>query len=99
MKNLWTAFLALILTACSAASPDPTAKVEIERPEPAQSGVGPVAPDPTRPAATAETYRAGLENYGPAPELANEVWLNSEQPLRLADLRGKVVLIDMWTFG
>jgi hypothetical protein len=40
-----------------------------------------------------------LKNYGPAPELKNEVWLNVEQPLRLADLRGKVVLIDMWTFG
>lgn len=40
-----------------------------------------------------------LENYGPAPELNNEVWLNTDRPLRLADLRGKVVLLDMWTFG
>lgn len=35
---------------------------------------------------------------GAAPELRNEQWLNSE-PLRLAGLRGKVVLLDMWTFG
>lgn len=41
---------------------------------------------------------AGLDNYGPAPELANEVWLNSE-PLSLADLRGKVVMVEFWTFG
>jgi hypothetical protein len=40
-----------------------------------------------------------LEDYGPAPELTNEVWLNADQPLRLADLRGQVVLLDMWTFG
>ncbi len=43
--------------------------------------------------------QAVLEDYGPAPELTNEVWLNSDHPLQLADLRGKVVLIDMWTFG
>lgn len=40
-----------------------------------------------------------LDNLGPAPELMNEVWLNADRPLRLADLRGKVVLLDMWTFG
>jgi hypothetical protein len=43
--------------------------------------------------------RAALEDLGPAPELENQVWLNTEGPLRLADLRGKVVLLDMWTFG
>jgi hypothetical protein len=40
-----------------------------------------------------------LRNFGPAPELTNETWLNTDTPLRLADLRGKVVLVDMWTFG
>ena len=40
-----------------------------------------------------------LPDLGEAPELTNEVWLNVEQPLRLADLRGQVVLLDMWTFG
>jgi thiol-disulfide isomerase/thioredoxin len=39
-----------------------------------------------------------LEDYGPAPELKNEVWLNTDAPLRLADLRGQVVLLEMWTF-
>ena len=43
--------------------------------------------------------QAALYDYGPAPELSNDVWLNTVQPLRLADLRGKVVLIDMWTYG
>lgn len=40
-----------------------------------------------------------LKHYGPAPELTNTLWLNVKAPLRLADLRGQVVLIDMWTFG
>lgn len=41
---------------------------------------------------------SGLEDLGPAPELHNTVWLNVDQPLHLADLRGKVVLLEMWTF-
>lgn len=40
-----------------------------------------------------------LPVLGKAPELTNEVWLNTPKPLRLADLRGKVVLLEMWTFG
>jgi len=34
----------------------------------------------------------------PAPDLATGEWINSE-PLRLKDLRGRVVLIEFWTFG
>ncbi|MFZ4655536.1 MAG: hypothetical protein ACOYNY_00890 [Caldilineaceae bacterium] len=25
-------------------------------------------------------------------------WLNTTQPLRMADLRGKIVLLEFWTF-
>jgi hypothetical protein len=48
---------------------------------------------------TPATTLPPLPDLGPAPELVNEIWLNSETPLRLTDLRGKVVLLDMWTFG
>lgn len=36
---------------------------------------------------------------GMAPELVGDTWLNAEAPLRLADLQGSVVLLEMWTFG
>ena len=42
---------------------------------------------------------ASLPDLGTAPELMNDTWLNVDSPLRLADLRGKVVIVEMWTFG
>ncbi len=42
---------------------------------------------------------SSLPDLGPAPELTNDAWLNVDAPLRLADLRGKVVIVEMWTFG
>lgn len=50
------------------------------------------------PTAEQAALLASLPDGGEAPELENEVWLNSP-PLRIAELRGKVVLLDMWTFG
>ncbi len=42
---------------------------------------------------------ASLPDLGLAPELTNDTWLNVDTPLHLADLRGKVVIVEMWTFG
>lgn len=39
-----------------------------------------------------------LPSLGAAPELHNETWFNSG-PLQLAALRGKVVMVEFWTFG
>jgi thiol-disulfide isomerase/thioredoxin len=46
-----------------------------------------------------ESAVRALPRLGQAPELHNPIWLNTDDPLRLADLRGKVVLLEMWTFG
>lgn len=61
---------------------------------------GCASPNATRPPADSSMSNiASLPDLGLAPELSNETWLNVDSPLRLADLRGKVVLLEMWTFG
>jgi hypothetical protein len=40
-----------------------------------------------------------LPDMGAAPEFRNDVWLNSDAPVTLAAQRGKVVLLEFWTFG
>ena len=34
----------------------------------------------------------------PAPDVAGARWINS-QPLTIAGLRGRVVLVEFWTYG
>ncbi|MBV7542642.1 thioredoxin family protein [Acidovorax sp. sic0104] len=56
------------------------------------------APAITRAAGLA-VQAATLPDFGPAPEFTGiERWLNSE-PLSLAQLRGRVVLVDFWTYA
>ncbi len=57
------------------------------------------APDGSQPTDSAMLKTSTLPDLGLAPELTNNTWLNVDSPLRLADLRGKVVLLEMWTFG
>jgi thiol-disulfide isomerase/thioredoxin len=50
--------------------------------------------------ATAAIRRTPAAGAGepPAPELTNTSWLNTDRPLRLAELRGRVVLLNFWVF-
>jgi len=79
--------LAIALLGCGS----PAAE-ELEKTVPAEPALL-----PTVPSETTEILPEG--GFDLAPELRNEVWLNTDEPLRLANLRGKVVLLDMWTFG
>jgi thiol-disulfide isomerase/thioredoxin len=53
---------------------------------------------PSTPAQATAVVKSNLRDDGAAPELQNTVWLNTPGPLKLADLRGQVVLLNMWTF-
>jgi hypothetical protein len=65
---------------------------------PSQEVVDTNLPAETGPTAEQLRILANLPDNGPAPELHNDIFLNSET-LRLADLHGKVVIVDFWTYG
>jgi thiol-disulfide isomerase/thioredoxin len=55
------------------------------------------APDPSTSLADAAL---GLQQLGPAPDFhAISHWFNTRGPLTMAGLRGKVVLVDFWTYS
>jgi hypothetical protein len=74
---------------------EPTAVEVIDTAENVSVEAVAVAPGPS---AEQAALLASLKVWGQPPELNNEIWLNSA-PLKLADLRGKVVLVEFWTFG
>ncbi|MCU0495420.1 MAG: thioredoxin family protein [Chloroflexaceae bacterium] len=84
--------LAMALAACGQASTTSPAVVGIEQPAAATVEPVPLADTPAPTAAARSSGPAAPELIGGGP------WLNSE-PLTLAGLRGKVVLIDFWTYG
>jgi thiol-disulfide isomerase/thioredoxin len=58
-------------------------------------------PDTTDAAAAHPTGKDGLPDLGVAPDFTgNQEWFNTAdgKPLHMKDLRGKVVLVDFWTY-
>ena len=91
-STIWLAF-GLGLAACSVNS-NPID--EVERPQETSSVPSDETPVPPTPTSMPEL---SLPDLGPAPDITNEIWINTDQPLNLAALRGKVVLVEFWTFG
>ena len=59
----------------------------------------PSAADLPAPVAASLPASVALEDLGSAPELTGiDAWINSD-PLTMTSLRGKVVLVEFWTFG
>ena len=62
-----------------------------------------ISPEPDTSAENTEGNEAkngSLAATTPAPEFPDGLdWLNTDQPLSIADLRGKLVLLDFWTYG
>jgi hypothetical protein len=47
----------------------------------------------------APTSKVALPRMRLAPEITNESWINTDEPVTLASQRGNVVLLEFWTFG
>jgi thiol-disulfide isomerase/thioredoxin len=95
MRNLITVLLAavaMLAAGCTAPTRQALADAPVRLPAPTPAVAAQVRP------AQPPSLLPELHNWGPAPELGNMEWLNSP-PLRLADLREKVVLVEFWTFG
>ncbi len=96
IKPVWRAVQAVLLTLLTAACTMPTVLDSfLSDAQSATERDAVTAPaDPT-----SRPFVADLPVLGKAPELHDGAWLNTATPLSLAGLRGKVVALEMWTFG
>ena len=96
--------LSLLLAACastSAARDDPgsVSAEPVQERTPAQTPTETSVMQPTTTATQPPQPTAAIPDLGPAPEITNQVWINAPGPLTLEGLRGKVVLVEFWTYG
>lgn len=104
MRYILLVIFIFLLAACSTSVAQEQPETQPENEPAMKTEIEPVQDEdpaeiPTKEPMAEPTPAVELTNLGPAPELTNEVWLNTDRPLRLADLRGTVVLLEMWTFG
>lgn len=114
LSDATSAAIAAVSTLPADASPAPVATDEIDAdaggrldrdrdapaaPPDASASTDPPAAASPQLAEDAQPTDAVASESGPlAPEFYSTTWLNSE-PLTMAGLRGKVVMVDFWTFG
>ena len=100
--------IVLVLAACSTTEAEPIAESreageDIVMETAVSTNEAQPVPPTAQPTAvqspTPELIKADYPNLGLAPEIENEVWVNTDTPITLASQRGKVVLVEFWTFG
>ena len=77
----------------------PLKAVSKSDPEPDPEEAAPVAAATPTAASIQAAPPAPATDFGLAPEINAGVWLNADAPLRLADLCGRVAIIEFWTYG
>jgi hypothetical protein len=66
------------------------------------ASIGPSVSEPAKNAATVAPTplpTLSLPDLGLAPDFVNDLWLNTDTPLSLETLEGRVILVEFWTFG
>ncbi|NNC74314.1 MAG: redoxin domain-containing protein, partial [Acidimicrobiia bacterium] len=82
--------LGLVAAACTSDASTPTVTTGDPTASPTEDGSS----------TTTTTLGQSFAGTDPAPEFPDGLdWLNTEAPLSIAELRGKVVLLDFWTYG
>lgn len=92
LKAPFILFLPILLASCTAVQEESSANSQVVEPTN-------VVPSPEVTETPTMIPVLQLPDLGPAPDFNNEIWLNTDQPLNLESVRGKVVLVEFWTFG
>lgn len=103
LKIRWLAVTLIwmnLLAACTSPATEPQAALsDTAVPNKEEMNAPSTETSTTQPPAPTEAPMLDLPDLGPAAEFKNDTWLNADEPVTLAALEGKVVLLEFWTFG